>query len=237
MRLALPFVLATLLAPPSERRREARRIGREVVRRNQVVFTFDDGPHRDVTPVVLDALREHGVRAAFFACGIQLQKGRARAGRALLRREIAQGHLVGTHTVHHPHLSRIGEKEVADEIGGAVDLVERATGRRPTLFRPPFGEMPPAADTVVDKRGLGLVLWTTSVRDYEIADAADIAGRVLEELERRGGGVVLLHDTHAPTADALPLILDGLSPLNERRAQAGLSPLQVVGPQVLLGQP
>lgn len=229
--LLLLLVGATLLPPPSPEHRYARRIGREVLRRNEVVFTFDDGPHRDVTPLILDTLRERGVRAAFFACGVQLQKGRARAGRALLRREIAEGHLVGTHTVHHPRLSRLGEKDVAEEIGGAIDLVEAATGRRPSLFRPPFGDMPPAADSVVQKRGLGLVLWTTNVPDYRLTDPAEIASQVLADIDRRGGGVVLLHDTNPPTAAALPLILDGIEPLNERRDAAGLPPIRIARPE------
>jgi peptidoglycan/xylan/chitin deacetylase (PgdA/CDA1 family) len=94
--------------------------------------------------------------------------------------------------------------------------------------------MPPAADAVVEKRGLELALWTTNVPDYRMTDPAEIASQVLAELDRRGGGVVLLHDTNPPTAEALPLVLDGIGPLNERRAISGLPPLRVVGPEALV---
>ncbi len=237
MRLLPLLLAATLFSDESlVERREARRRLREVLGRNEVVFTFDDGPHPDVTPRILEALEERGVRAAFFACGIQIEKGaRGRTGRRILRQEIDGGHLVGTHTVHHPRLSALEEKAVEEEIGGGIDLVERAIGRRPSLFRPPFGDLPAAAADVVRKRDLDLVLWTTNVRDYRIADPATIAAGILGELERRGGGVVLLHDTHPPSADALPLILDGIEPINERREEGGLPALTIARPETLLG--
>ena len=178
-----------------------------VPRGRGAALTFDDGPDPDATPAVLDALEAADARATFFLVGEQLMS-HPRLGGELVRR----GHEVALHGfAHEPHV-RLRPQAVRDDLARGVGAVEAATGARPRLFRPPYGELTEAADAACADLGLRAVGWSAWGGDWEtIAPEriADLVGRDLEE-----GAVVLLHDSAryaprpsaAPTAEAVALI-------------------------------
>jgi len=177
----------------------------------KVALTFDDGPSVPFTGQVLDELKREHVHATFFLCGEN-----AVAHPELVRRILAEGHEIGNHTWSHPWLYLMRREDIAAEIDRTQDALEKITGRRPTLFRPPFGVRWFSLWPLLRERGLTMVMWTTRGYDGRY-DAAGIANAVLSELGP--GGIILLHDgfeTHpaaeidrAPTVAALPAIIAG----------------------------
>jgi peptidoglycan/xylan/chitin deacetylase (PgdA/CDA1 family) len=185
-----------------------------------VALTFDDGPHPQGTPAVLETLREHGAVATFFLVGEQVEKEPA------LAREIAAaGHAIGVHGYRHTLLLRRPPGAVRDDLARAADVIASASGQEPFLYRPPYGVFSLPALRLVRQLGWSPFLWSRWGRDWErAATPSSIAARATRNLD--GGDVVLLHDADhysstgswLRTAAALPEVLDALF-------QAGESPV------------
>ena len=174
---------------------------------HEVVLTFDDGPIPPSTPKVLDALAAECVKATFFVVGEM-----ARAHPALLRRELDEGHTIGTHTEHHPYLNRLPADAATREISGGIASVDKVLGGpfAAPFFRFPYLETKAAQDTLALK--LGLSVWATDIHasDWNRLAPERVAGLALERLERNRKGILMLHDIHERTALALPLLLKEL---------------------------
>jgi peptidoglycan/xylan/chitin deacetylase (PgdA/CDA1 family) len=188
---------------------------RRLDRGDAVALTFDDGPHPQGTPAVLDVLARHGARGTFFVVGEQV----ARDG-ALARELVDAGHEVALHGYRHTLLLRRRVREVAADFDRALAVVEDATGVSPSLYRPPYGVLSTGALREARGRGWRPLLWSVWGRDWERrATPASIARRATRRL--RGGDVVLLHDSDAyssvgswsKTAAALPSILEAVAAL------------------------
>jgi peptidoglycan/xylan/chitin deacetylase (PgdA/CDA1 family) len=170
-----------------------------------VALTFDDGPGA-VTHAVLDALGRHGARATFDVLGT-----RARAGAALLRRMVAEGHEVGVHGWTHRVMAGTPARS-AVELLRARPAIARAAGARPRIYRPPFGIADRGLVAAARLAGLVTVGWDVDPRDFEEPGADAIRDRVLAAI--RPGSIVLLHDDRAElrgTAEALEDILPELA--------------------------
>lgn len=174
-----------------------------------VALTFDDGPHQDGTPAVLEALAAAGASATFFLVGEQVD------GNPSLAREIvASGHTVGVHGYRHRNLLRLSPRQLGHDLDRAVAAIADATGVPPTLYRPPYGIFSLVGPSIVRGRGLQPLLWSRWARDWRAgATAEGISSEVARELT--AGDVLLLHDSDhysAPgswraTALALPEVL------------------------------
>jgi len=181
-----------------------------------VALTFDDGPHAEGTPAVLETLAEHGATATFFLVGEQVRS------RPAVARAIADaGHEVALHGYRHTLLLRRGVRELEQDLARARAAIEDATGRSPVLYRPPYGVFSSGALELVRRLGYRPLLWSTWGRDWERrATPASIARRAAGRL--RSGDVVLLHDSDAyssagswmRTAAALPSVLDAVATLD-----------------------
>jgi peptidoglycan/xylan/chitin deacetylase (PgdA/CDA1 family) len=177
-----------------------------------VALTFDDGPHPEVTPAVLDRLERRGARATFFCIGRKV------AAHPDLAAEIhRRGHRVENHTLSHPHaFGFYGGARIEREVRGAQDAIAAATGRLPRLFRAPVGIRNPWLEPVLVRASLRLVSWTRRGFDTVGRDATRVAGRLLRGLA--AGDILLLHDGssardakgRAVALDALDRVLDGL---------------------------
>jgi peptidoglycan/xylan/chitin deacetylase (PgdA/CDA1 family) len=179
-----------------------------------IFFTFDDGPDRRTTPLLLDRLDAVGIKAGFF-----LTAGRI-AGRNAMEREqatlaqeiVARGHTVGSHTVDHMQLPLLGDRAALAQVIGAENIFKRVLGFRPSLIRPPGGAHSTRIDELLAQRLYTTVLWNLGAGDFQVKSAAevlDIFRKVLERREREHGdrgGVVLLHDTYSWSVDAFQLI-------------------------------
>ncbi|HTV26448.1 MAG TPA: polysaccharide deacetylase family protein [Xanthobacteraceae bacterium] len=179
---------------------------------HEVVLTFDDGPWPGTTPHVLDALKNECVKATFFLVG-----GNAVTYPQLARREIAEGHTVGSHTYSHPLLDRMSFSAAVAEIDRGFAGVDSALYGQPIQVpRTPFFRFPGFASTPallehLEKRGIvvfGADLWAS---DWNPQSPDEELKLVLQRLGAlRGGGIVLLHDTRAQTAAMLPEFLRAL---------------------------
>ena len=182
-------------------------------------LTFDDGPHAEGTPAVLEILRAEGVTATFFLVGEQVERNPALAAEI-----VAAGHAVGLHCHRHRNLLRLGPRQTRADIDRAQALIESHTGRATELYRPPYGVLNAAALRLARGRGWRTLLWSDWGRDWEArASAESITARVSGDAQQ--GAVLLLHDADdysAPgswrrTAQALPRVLEAL-------AERGLEP-------------
>jgi len=180
--------------------------------RRLVTLTFDDGPFPETTPVVLRVLDKHHVHGTFFWIGRYLDGTSDRAKRT---REVAlqvrdAGHLIGTHTHDHERLTGVSHAEVLAQIERGMTSIERAVGVRPSVFRPPYGQLDPYGETLARERGLTLVLWNVETQDLHHTDADAMAKNLEEQIDFAGGGIVLLHDIRFSTAEALDKLLTWL---------------------------
>jgi peptidoglycan/xylan/chitin deacetylase (PgdA/CDA1 family) len=181
-----------------------------------VALTFDDGPHPEFTPRVLDTLAAHGATATFFVIGRY-----ARQHPALLRRMHAEGHTLGNHTYDHDHFGINRGRDYWDrQLADTQQAVADAVGRRPVLFRPPMGFKNWHVAATAKAQRLPIVGWSVRAYDTRPADPPALARRVIA---RTGGhDILLLHDgvdparaargaaTQQHTVEALPAILAGV---------------------------
>ncbi|MDB4940535.1 MAG: polysaccharide deacetylase [Labilithrix sp.] len=180
--------------------------------RRYVTLTFDDGPFPDTTPQVLRVLARHHVQATFFVIGQYLDgdSRRARRSREVVRKTLAAGHLVGNHTHDHQRLARRTHTQVLEQIDQGQASIERATGKRPILFRPPFGELDEFGRAAVRERGLDLLLWSVEKQDMRREDTHEVFKELVRQIEYKDGGVVLLHDIRRPSLVVLEELLGWL---------------------------
>jgi peptidoglycan/xylan/chitin deacetylase (PgdA/CDA1 family) len=177
---------------------------------NRVALTFDDGPTSPYTEQILDVLRERKVPATFFVCGKNVERNPE-----VLRRIQVEGHTIGNHTYEHPYPYFHRRKFFASQIDRTQNAIEKVTGQRPVIFRPPFGARWIGLYPVLRERGMRLINWSDTGYDW-IGDS-DIVGETLKNLGP--GSIILLHDgrrAYAPenvdrsrTVNALPAIIDG----------------------------
>jgi len=186
-------------------------IPRRLPHSDGIALTFDDGPHREGTPAILEVLRERRATATFFLVGEQVISCPALAAEI-----VAAGHEIALHGFRHVLLLRRSVRALADDLDRAVSVIADACGRTPTVYRPPYGVFSAGALRYVRPRWQPL-LWSRWGRDWRARATPD----GVAALASRGltpGDVVLLHDADhysSPgswriTAAALPFILDAV---------------------------
>jgi peptidoglycan/xylan/chitin deacetylase (PgdA/CDA1 family) len=228
-RSAQPSAQSETPPPPSDASEAARfgNAGRMLgwTRPGMIALTFDDGPDHATTPRVLAALDAYRVPATFFVVGWRFddRSRRDRKNAAVLRDIARRGHAIGNHTLEHDDLTAMSARRMEYEIDHTERMVKRVLGYRPYLFRAPFGAMNGRVRRAVARRGYTEVRWNIDVRDWRRQPW--LAHRVLGEVFRRDGGIVLLHDTKSWTSDALPGLLAELEEENCRRLLVDEPPL------------
>jgi peptidoglycan/xylan/chitin deacetylase (PgdA/CDA1 family) len=153
---------------------------------HRIALTFDDGPASPFTEQILDILRDRQVPATFFVCGRNAERHPD-----LLLRMSAEGHTVGNHAYSHFFPYLMTRAEMAQEIDRAQQVIEEITGRRPVLFRPPYGARWFGLYPALRERGLKVVQWSDTGYDWK--EEEDSIVRL--SLKRLGpGSIILLHD-------------------------------------------
>jgi peptidoglycan/xylan/chitin deacetylase (PgdA/CDA1 family) len=169
-----------------------------------LAMTFDDGPSAEYTPRLLDLLKARHLKATFFLIGQNVQ-----AHPELVRRIVAEGHEVGNHTWDHPQLSKLSDERATDEIEKTQDAIHTACGVTPVLLRPPYGALNKPEHVWIPQRlKLNVIYWSVDTLDWKHPGAATITQRVLAGA--RPGAIILQHDIHGQTIDAMAAALDGL---------------------------
>jgi len=188
--------------------------------KGQFVLTFDDGPNPKVTPKILDTLKEHKVQGAvFFVTGANAQRYPD-----LLKRIVAEGHVLGNHTWSHPDLTKVSQATMLSELKKTDAAVDKVLGYDYPLklVRPPYGATNKSVlGTLHDKYGGKSVVWQVDSLDWRVQSdlrqgkkTTPLTDRVVsgvKAMDKKGnGGVILMHDIHSNTAKDLDKVLDTL---------------------------
>lgn len=168
-----------------------------------IALTFDDGPSPETTPQLLDTLEREKVTATMFLMG-----GPARGNPELVQREQAMGLEIGNHTMTHPTLSKESDATVRNELSQTQQILTQITGQPPKLMRPPYAARTKRTDAVSRELGLSVITWHDSPQDWVNHDAATITRLTVSKA--RPGEVVLMHDPHQWTVDAVAKIIPQL---------------------------
>jgi peptidoglycan/xylan/chitin deacetylase (PgdA/CDA1 family) len=183
-----------------------RYLRRAAVAGRRVALTFDDGPTRPFTHRVLDILRECDGVATFFCVGLH-----AEADPGTLARIAEAGHCVGNHTWSHPFVPDLAAADLLFQLDATNRVIERATGARPALFRPPYGIQTPESLRLTADQEMTTVVWDVDTRDWARPGPDAIRATVRDGAGE--GSIVLMHDgggDRGETVAALPGLIEGL---------------------------
>lgn len=170
---------------------------------NAVALTFDDGPHPVNTPRLLDMLKERGIKATFFLIGRSVG-----AHPEIVRRIVAEGHEVANHTWDHKMLRAMGPEKINEELQKTTDAIVAACGIAPTVYRPPFGAINSKQQkAIMEKFHYPSIVWEVDTNDWKAPRSiAKVHDTILKDAH--AGSIILCHDIHSETVDAMPSTLD-----------------------------
>ncbi len=166
----------------------------------KVAITFDDGPSTVYTEILLDGLKERGVRATFFLTGREIQYSKN-----VVKRMSDEGHIVGNHTYSHIDLKRTDYAKAKEEIEKTNECIKKVTGKTPKYIRPPYGNWD---DRLLEETDMSIVLWSVDPEDWKDQNAEIVARRVIKST--KPGDVILLHDIFKTSVEAALIIVDEL---------------------------
>lgn len=169
-----------------------------------IAMTFDDGPHTTLTPKLLDLLASRHLKATFFVVGEN-----AAQYPEIMKRAVREGHEIGNHSWSHPNFGKMNDEAVRRELQRTDEAIANAIGTHPVLMRPPYGSITARQKHWIhDDFHYNIILWDVDPLDWKRPGPSVVARRILKET--RAGSIVLSHDIHAGTIEAMPETLDGL---------------------------
>jgi len=169
----------------------------------EVVLTFDDGPWPTTTRQVLDALDAECVKATFFTIGKH-----ALWHPDILKDMAGRGHTIGTHTWSHANLGKMPPDKAREEIEKGLSAVKLGLGASPApFFRFPFLQDPPAKVAYLGTRNIAIFSHDLDTFDFKIRNTENLVKSTMQKLDKKGKGIILMHDFQAVTAKALPDLL------------------------------
>lgn len=172
----------------------------------EVVLTFDDGPVSGTTPRVLHELQKHCAKATFFMVGRM-----ARNNPELVRKIVNAGHTVGAHSDSHRNLGSTNAKAAIEDVDRSIHSINKAAGRKVApFFRFPYLSENRAVNAYLKKRDYGVFAIDIDSLDYRFSNSSALVNRVMSELDRKGRGIILLHDIQKVTANGLGELLNRL---------------------------
>ena len=170
---------------------------------DKISISFDCAWGTEYTDDILDALDFYNVKCTFFAVRFWVEKYPD-----VVKKIVARGHEIGTHSATHPHMNKLTEAQIEEELRTSVDSIEKISGQSVALFRPPFGEYNDRVILTARSLGLQSVQWDVDSLDWENLTAEQIASRVIPKT--RSGSIILCHNNGLHTAESLPLIFSAL---------------------------
>jgi peptidoglycan/xylan/chitin deacetylase (PgdA/CDA1 family) len=181
--------------------------------KNSILFTFDDGPHPEVTPRILSLLERHHAKAVFFVVGARIPRAPH-----LLRTILEQGHALGNHSFSHPNDHTPSPRAFLADLRRCQQAIAQLTGREPRLFRPPLGRL--SISGVMASRVLGLrtLLWSLDTGDWRLRDVEAARRRATElaadlSLRPAHDDILLMHDDNPCSVEVLDGLLTAVSTL------------------------
>ncbi len=169
-----------------------------------LALTFDDGPEPELTPRLLDILKDRGVKATFFVLGQCVLNHPDVA-----KRIVAEGHEIANHSWSHPLLTRLSDNAVRSQLRRTHDIVKKTTGVTMQHMRPPYGGITNRhANWIYKEFGYKTILWSVDPKDWKDRNARLVSQRLISGAHP--GGILLAHDIHASTVAAMPTTIDAL---------------------------
>jgi peptidoglycan-N-acetylglucosamine deacetylase len=163
----------------------------------EIAISFDDGPATNYTPEILQLLKQDNIKATFFCIG-----NRIAGNENILKQIKEEGHIIGNHSyTHHFWFDMFSSGKMLDDLKKMDDEMERVTGIRPKLFRPPYGVTNPNLKKAIIKGGYTPVGWSVRSLDTVIKDEKKLLGKITSLL--KPGAVFLFHDTQKTTLNVL----------------------------------
>jgi len=168
--------------------------------RKVVALTFDDGPNPTTTTQALDTLSKYGIKATFFVLGKNVA-----GNEEILKRMKSDGHVIGNHSWSHPVLSKLSLDEAKKQITDTEAALTKVLGSSSKLMRPPYGAI---TDDIRNSLDLSFIMWNVDSLDWKSKNEASILTEIQREV--KNGSIILMHDIHAETVNALPKVIDYL---------------------------
>jgi peptidoglycan/xylan/chitin deacetylase (PgdA/CDA1 family) len=165
-----------------------------------VALTFDDGPSSVYTPAILDILNEHNSSGTFFVLGTEAEQHPE-----ILQRMVNEGHEIGNHSYSHLNFTLLNDAELTYQVETPQVIVERITGKVPTILRPPYGFF---NDEVIQKIPFPIVLWSVDTVDWQSRNADYIYNIIINNV--KDGDFILMHDIYESTLEAVRRIVPEL---------------------------
>ena len=168
--------------------------------RKAVALTFDDGPNPNTTPVALELLKKYNAKGTFFMVG------KAVAGNEeIIKQVVAEGHQIGNHSWSHPLLTKISLEQAKSQINDTTEALKKASGQDVHIMRPPYGGINATIQAAVNQ---SFILWDVDTLDWKNRNTASI---MKEVRKARPGSIILMHDVHQTSINALPSVLQYLT--------------------------
>jgi peptidoglycan/xylan/chitin deacetylase (PgdA/CDA1 family) len=205
----------------------------------EIIFTFDDGPHRKYTATILDELDRRGIKAIFFWVGHRVTRGGGMEEQiSLVHRAVREGHLIANHTIDHTNLCQVKRDEAAREIDDNRRIYEQLSGLPIILFRSPYGARCNQLVSMLEERSMQHMHWDIDPQEWEHHSAERVAEYMIRKLKYLDGrAIVLMHDTKPASAKALPEVLDWIEKENQRRIEkGGKLPIRILSGSDLLAE-
>jgi len=169
-----------------------------------VAMTFDDGPHPSLTPKLLDILKQRNIKCTFFVIGRS-----AKTYPQIIRRMIAEGHEVANHTWTHASLTSRSDAQIRSELQQSEDALFAAANYRPHLIRPPYGAINTRIKNFMfSEFGYSTIMWSVDPQDWRRPGVSVVTSRLVNGAHP--GAIMLAHDIHPPTIEAMPAVFDQL---------------------------
>ena len=169
----------------------------------KLAISFDCAWGVEYTDKILDELDRHNVKCTWFAVEFWVEKYPEYA-----QKIVERGHELGTHSKTHPYMSKLSEGQVRDELVSSCASIERVTGKKPTLFRPPYGDYNNTLIDVCADLKLYPIQWDVDSLDWKNLSATELSLRVINGVKE--GSIILCHNNGLHTAEALPMIFSTL---------------------------
>lgn len=174
-----------------------------------VYLTFDDGPHPDITPWVLDELKNQEVKATFFCVGENVQRYPD-----IYNRILTEGHAVGNHTMKHENALKTRSADYLKSVRQAGNLIDSK------LFRPPYGRLTPALARKIRKK-YTIVMWSWLSYDFDPSvSVEEIWGNAEKQIQK--GDILVLHDNPKIAGKQKELLPQLLHILKSKQLESGL---------------
>lgn len=174
------------------------------VQQKVLAMTFDDGPHPSLTPKLLDILKQRNIKCTFFLIGEQIKMYPN-----IVRRMIAEGHEIANHTFTHCSLTSRSDEQIRSELKKSEDALYEVAGVRPHLVRPPYGAINQRIkDLMFAEFGYSTIMWSVDPQDWRRPGVSVVTNRLVSGAHP--GAIMLAHDIHPPTIQAVPAMFDQL---------------------------